>query len=146
NPSAPILVSRYYANAANCGFELTGEIYAAAVDGSGTIWRFAHNHDGGCYYSEGFAQFSNDGKWALFSSYWDGKLGADTSFGCQTRIDTFLIQLTPGGPSPTGPSDVPPAPTPPAPTPPAPTPPAPSGTPSGSVTRYEETSTTIAYG
>jgi hypothetical protein len=102
NPGAPIFVSRYYATAANCGFELTGEIYAAAVDGSGTIWRFAHNHDGGCYYSEGFAQVSNDGKWALFSSYWDGKLGADTSFGCQTRIDTFLIQLTPGDSSSTG--------------------------------------------
>jgi hypothetical protein len=94
NPGAPIFVSRYMANVANCAVELTGEIYAAAVDGSGTIYRFAHNHDGGCFYGQGFAQVSNDGNWALFSSYWDGKLGPDTAFGCQTRIDTFIIQLT----------------------------------------------------
>ncbi len=93
NASAPILVSRYMAKAPNCTFAWTGEIYAAAVDGSNTVWRFAHNHDGGCYYGEGFAQISNDGKWALFSSYWDGMLGTDTSFGCQTRIDTFIVEL-----------------------------------------------------
>jgi hypothetical protein len=58
------------------------------------VWRFAHNHNGGCYYGEGFAQISNDGNWALFSSYWDGTLGPDTAFGCQTRIDTFIIGLT----------------------------------------------------
>jgi hypothetical protein len=94
NPNAPILVSRYMSNAPNCAFAWTGEIYAAAVDGSNTVWRFAHNHDGGCYYGEGFAQISNDGNWALFSSYWDGTLGPDTSFGCETRIDTFILQLS----------------------------------------------------
>jgi hypothetical protein len=99
NPDAPILVSRYMSNAPNCAFAWTGEIYAAAVDGSNTVWRFAHNHDGGCYYGEGFAQISNDGKWALFSSYWDGMLDSDTSFGCQTRIDTFIVQLSNGGTS-----------------------------------------------
>jgi hypothetical protein len=97
NANAPILVSRYMATAPNCVFAWTGEIYAAAVDGSNTVWRFAHNHDGGCYYGEGFAQISNDGKWALFSSYWDGMLGSDTSFGCQNRIDTFIVQLWAGG-------------------------------------------------
>jgi uncharacterized membrane protein len=96
NPRAPIFVSRYYSNVANCAVELTGEIYAAAADGSGTIYRLAHNHDGGCYFGEGFAQVSNDGNWVLFSSYWDGTLGPDTSFGCQTRIDTFIIKLTAG--------------------------------------------------
>ncbi len=94
NANAPILVSRYMANTPGCAYAWTGEIYAAAVDGSNTVWRFAHNHDGGCYYGEGFAQISNDGKWALFSSYWDGTLGADASFGCQTRIDTFIVQLS----------------------------------------------------
>src|SRR5215510_2880585 len=78
-------------------FAWTGEIYAAAVDGSNTVWRFAHNHDGGCYYGTGFAQISNDGNWALFSSYWDRTLGPDTSFGCQTRIDTFIVELSGGG-------------------------------------------------
>lgn len=93
NPNAPVLSSRYMANSPNCSFTWTGEIVAAAVDGSNTVWRFAHNHDGGCYYGEGFAQISNDGNWALFSSYWDGTLGPDTAFGCQTRIDTFIVQL-----------------------------------------------------
>jgi hypothetical protein len=94
NPTAPILSSRYMANTPNCSFAWTGEIVAAAVDGSNTVWRFAHNHTGGCYYGEGFAQISNDGNWALFSSYWDGTLGPDLSFGCQTRIDTFIVNLT----------------------------------------------------
>jgi hypothetical protein len=97
NPNAPILSSRYMANAPNCSFTWTGEIVAAAVDGSNTVWRFAHNHNGGCYYGEGFAQISNDGQWALFSSYWDGQLGDDTdnTFGCSTRIDTFIVELVP---------------------------------------------------
>jgi len=93
NPNAPILVSRYFSNSPNCGYAWTGEIYAAAIDGSNTVWRFAHNHSGGCYYGEAFAQISNDGNWALFSSYWDGTLGSGSSFGCGTRIDTFIVQL-----------------------------------------------------
>ena len=95
NPNAPILTSRYTLST-NCNYAWTGEIDLAAVDGSNTVWRFAHNHNGGmsCYYAQSFAQMSNDGKWALFSSYWDGALGADTSFGCSTRIDTFLVDLT----------------------------------------------------
>jgi hypothetical protein len=94
NPNAPILTSRYTLST-NCNYTWTGEIDMAAVDGSNTVWRFAHNHNGGmnCYYAQSFAQISNDGKWALFSSYWDGTLGADTSFGCSTRIDTFLVDL-----------------------------------------------------
>jgi hypothetical protein len=94
NPGSPILISRYTI-VTPCQYAWTGEIDAAAVDGSNTVWRFAHNHNGGnvCYYAESFAQISNDGHWALFSSYWDGKLGADTSFGCSTRIDTFIVDL-----------------------------------------------------
>ena len=92
NPNAPILISRY-AGGTGCQFAWTGEIDAAAVDGSTTVWRFAHNHNSTCYYAESFAQISNDGHWALFSSYWDGTLGADTAFGCTTRIDTFVVDL-----------------------------------------------------
>ena len=97
NPNAPILISRYTIGS-SCRFAFTGEIDAAAVDGSNTVWRFAHNHNGGsaCYYAQSFAQISNDGHWALFSSYWDGALGADTSFGCATRIDTFIVELSHG--------------------------------------------------
>jgi len=104
NPNAPVLVSRYTV-VQPCSFAWSGEIIAAAVDGSNTVWRFAHNHStGSCYYGEGFAQISNDGKWALFSSYWDGQLGPDNSFGCGTRIDTFIVRLvSPSSPTaPTG--------------------------------------------
>src|SRR5262249_34518883 len=97
NPDAPILASRY----GSCQFAWAGEIIAIAVDGSDTVWRFAHNHNGGnvCYYADAFAQISNDGKWALFSSYWDGTLGPDTAFGCSTRIDTFIVELSPTAPA-----------------------------------------------
>ncbi len=103
NSNAPILASRYTI-VTPCQYAWAGEIVAAAVDGSNIVWRFAHNHDGGnvCYYAEAFAQISNDGHWALFSSYWDGSLGPDTSFGCSTRIDTFIVDLLGGG----GSSDV----------------------------------------
>src|SRR5215831_1176391 len=94
NPNAPILISRY--GPSSCyQYAWSGEINAAAVDGSNTVWRFAHNHNAGfsCYYGQAFAQISSDGRWALFSSYWDGTLGADTSFGCSKRIDTFIVDL-----------------------------------------------------
>src|SRR5215468_3042354 len=106
NPDAPILSSRY----GSCPFPWAGEIIAIAVDGSNTVWRFAHNHNGGnkCYYAQSFAQISNDGRWALFSSYWDGKLGADTSFGCSTRIDTFIVDLLSAGSSSSPPTGTPP--------------------------------------
>jgi len=93
NPNAPILISRY--GGSSCyQYAWTGEIDAAAVDGSNTVWRFAHSHNSGCYYAEGFAQISNDGMWALFSSPWGGTLGSDTAFGCSNRIDTFIVDLT----------------------------------------------------
>src|SRR5205085_10123455 len=95
NPAAPLLVSRYTLVSA-CQYGWSGEIDLVATDTSNTVWRVAHNHNGGtqCFYAESFAQISPDGKWALFSSYWDGTLGADTAFGCSTRIDTFLVDLT----------------------------------------------------
>jgi hypothetical protein len=95
NPNAPILISRY--GGSSCyQYAWAGEIDAAAVDGSNTVWRFAHTHNSGnsCYYGQAFAQISNDGRWALFSSPWDGTLGSDTAFGCSNRIDTFIVDLT----------------------------------------------------
>jgi hypothetical protein len=110
NPNAPILSSRY-GGGSGCTYAWTGEISAIAVDGSNTVWRFAHNHTNlsGCYYGEGFAQISNDGKWALFSSYWDGTLGSDTAFGCSNRIDTFVVSLTGTGSSGSGTTTPPPS-------------------------------------
>ena len=94
NPNAPILVSRY-SPILPCNYAWSGEIILAATDGSGKVWRVAHNHGASnCFYGQAFAQISGDGKWALFSSYWDGTLGPDTAFGCTSRIDTFLVDLT----------------------------------------------------
>ena len=99
NSNAPLFISRFIV-VPPCQFAWSGELIAAAVDGSNTVWRFAHNHaTASCYYGQGFAQISNDGRWALFSSYWDGGLGPDTSFGCSTRIDTFIVQLVVSSPS-----------------------------------------------
>lgn len=109
NPNAPILISRYGGSSSCYQYAWTGEINAAATDGSNTVWRFAHNHNtSSCYYGESFAQISNDGKWALFSSTWDGTLGSDTAFGCKNRIDTFIVDLT-GGSSNSGGTAPPPS-------------------------------------
>jgi hypothetical protein len=96
NPSAPILFSRYNITQPPQALPWIGEIIAAATDGSNIVWRFAHNHNGGTsFYAQSFAQISNDGRWALFSSYWDGKLGGSAGdFSVSTRIDTFIVELT----------------------------------------------------
>jgi hypothetical protein len=95
NPNAPVLFSRYNINTPPTALPWIGEIILAATDGSNTVWRFAHNHNGGnSFYGEAFAQISNDGRWALFSSYWDGTLGGSNGdFGLSTRIDTFIVEL-----------------------------------------------------
>ena len=102
NPNAPILFSRYNITKPPSPLPWYGEIIMAATDGSNTVWRFAHNHNGGgSFYGQSFAQISNDGRWALFSSYWDGTLGASTNndSGLSTRLDTFIVELVPIGPS-----------------------------------------------
>ncbi|HKY73498.1 MAG TPA: hypothetical protein VJL88_16370 [Nitrospira sp.] len=95
NPNAPILFSRYDIGTPPSKLPWIGEILLAATDGSNTVWRFAHNHNGGgSYYGSAFAQISNDGRWALFSSYWGGTLGASNGdFGLPTRLDTFIVEL-----------------------------------------------------
>jgi hypothetical protein len=95
NPNAPILFSRYDISAPPTTLPWMGEILLAATDGSNTVWRFAHNHNGGGgFYGCAFAQISNDGRWALFSSYWGGTLGASNGdFGMPTRLDTFVVEL-----------------------------------------------------
>jgi hypothetical protein len=95
NPNAPILFSRYDITGPPHELPWLGEIVGAATDGTNTVWRFAHNHNGGnSFYGQAFAQISNDGRWALFSSYWDGTLGGSNGdFGLSTRIDTFIVEL-----------------------------------------------------
>ncbi|HJT19428.1 MAG TPA: hypothetical protein VJ746_03095 [Nitrospira sp.] len=98
NAGAPVLFSRYSVSSPPTPLPWIGEVVAAATDGSNTVWRFAHNHNGsGAFYGQAFAQISNDGRWVLFSSYWDGTLGASSGdFGLATRIDTFIVELLPG--------------------------------------------------
>jgi hypothetical protein len=96
NLHAPVLFSRYNISTPPRPVPWYGEIIAAATDGSNRVWRFAHNHNGGLvnWMGQSFAQISNDGRWALFSSPWDGKLGsAAGDFGYPTRIDTFIVEL-----------------------------------------------------
>ena len=97
NPQAPVLFSRYNISRPPTPVPWYGEIILAATDGSNTVWRFAHNHNGGLvgsYTGESFAQISNDGRWALFSSPWDGTLGGSLGdFDYPTRIDTFIVEL-----------------------------------------------------
>jgi len=47
------------------------------------------------FYGQSFAQISPDGHWAIFSSYWDGKLAASSAgFSVNgTRTDTFIVEL-----------------------------------------------------
>jgi len=107
NAQAPVLFSRYNIVAPPSPLTWYGEIIAAATDGTNTVWRFAHNHNGGLvgFSGQSFAQISNDGRWALFSSYWDGTLGAAAGdFGFSKRIDTFIVDLlTPASPPPSPP-------------------------------------------
>ncbi|HEV3215230.1 MAG TPA: LamG-like jellyroll fold domain-containing protein [Vicinamibacterales bacterium] len=101
NPNAPVLFSRY-GDTSPSWLPWLLEIVLAATDGSNTVWRVAHSHGdpAGCYYAEGFAQISNDGNWALFSSYWGGTLGSESGgFGCGSRIDTFIVKLSSAGTS-----------------------------------------------
>ena len=96
NPNAPVLFSRYNISRPPSPRLWYGEIIAAATDGSNKVWRFAHNHNGGLvnWVGQSFAQISNDGRWAVFSSPWDGTLGAAAGdFGYPTRIDTFIVEL-----------------------------------------------------
>lgn len=95
NPDAPILFSRYDITAPPSKLPWLGEIILAATDGSNTVWRFAHNHNGGnTFYGQAFSQISNDGRWALFSSYWGGTLGGSNGdFGLSSRLDTFIVEL-----------------------------------------------------
>lgn len=95
NPNAPVLFSRY--GTSSTWQAWMSEIDLAATDGSNTVWRIAHTYNsptGSCYYGDAFAQISNDGHWAIFSSPWGGALGGPGGFGCASRLDTFIVDLT----------------------------------------------------
>jgi hypothetical protein len=60
------------------------EVTMVAIDGSGTMWRFAHMYTRQSdFYAQGMANVSRDGKWAIFTSDWNAS----------GRDDVYLIQL-----------------------------------------------------
>lgn len=78
------------------------EIIALASDGSGKVWRFAHNYitaksqDFSVQYAIG--SVSQDGKFFIFSSDWMGTLGSETgtancTVGTNCRGDVFVVEL-----------------------------------------------------
>lgn len=100
NPDAPAIASRYTTTVPDFPKIWADEIIGVAVDGSNTVYRFAHNYAAYLkigYYGSAFAQVSNDGRRALFSSPWGGTLGdsPNSDFGSPQRIDTFIVELAP---------------------------------------------------
>jgi hypothetical protein len=84
------------------------EIFCAATSGKPRVWRFAHHHatgacnasakDGSCFNAIAIGDVSQDGKFFLFSSDWDWKLGSDHNApGCPSsgrcRVDAFIVEL-----------------------------------------------------
>lgn len=78
-----------------------GEILAIATDGSGTIWRFAHNRtdctqglggSGRCnFWATPRGNISQDGRFFAFTSNWECTLPIDTEGNC--RQDVFIVKL-----------------------------------------------------
>ena len=78
--------------------EITGE----APDGSGKVWRFAHNFITGrsqIFTTEyGIGSVSQDGRFFIFSSDWMGTLGSQSAaptctVGTDCRGDVFVVEL-----------------------------------------------------
>jgi hypothetical protein len=80
------------------------EIIAYATNGTGKVWRFAHNYstNNNSYdFSAGQAigSVSQDGKWFAWTSDWDGMLGKTDnvttacSIGTNCRGDVFMMAL-----------------------------------------------------
>lgn len=71
------------------------EIIAAATDGSGKVWRFAHHrslYDGTNFWDTPRGNVSPDGRMLLFTSNWERTLGQDPA-GSGFRQDVFIVEL-----------------------------------------------------
>jgi hypothetical protein len=70
------------------------EIIAVQTGGgsSATVWRFGHHRTSlVSFWDTPRANVSQDGRWALFTSNWEGTLGADPGGG--PREDVFMVEL-----------------------------------------------------
>jgi hypothetical protein len=72
-----------------------GEIFCIETDlDASTIWRFAHHRavwDPEYYWSEPFGNVSLDGRFFMFSSSWDGQVGANKNG--DPRTDVWIVKL-----------------------------------------------------
>jgi hypothetical protein len=64
------------------------EILAVRTDGEVvTVWRFAHHRSRYTkFWDSPRGNVSQDGRWFLFTSNWEGTLGTD-------RVDAFIVEL-----------------------------------------------------
>ena len=78
------------------------EIQGVAADGSGTVWRFAHNfitaQSQRFSTKYGIGSVSQDGKFFIFSSDWLGTVGSESgasgcTIGADCRGDVFVVEL-----------------------------------------------------
>jgi hypothetical protein len=98
NETNPMYVDTYptdgnYQDNTKPGYE---EVQMVAMDGSGTTYRFTHNRsdvslDGQYFYHTPRGNVTRDGKFAIFTSNWDGNLGTDN--GGYHRDDVFVVEL-----------------------------------------------------
>ncbi len=92
----PIVGSHYreVKNASKPWRALDDEIIAVATDGSGTVWRFAHHRSltDGDFWDTPRGNVSQDGRWYLFTSNWERKLGWD-KYDNHFRQDMFIVEL-----------------------------------------------------
>lgn len=72
-----------------------GEIFCIETDGqASTVWRFAHNRAvwvDPYFNTQPLGNMSNDGRYFLFTSGWDGQLGNDRSG--KPRSDIWILRL-----------------------------------------------------
>ena len=71
------------------------EIVAVATDGSGKVWRFAHNrsrvgHPNYNFWDTPRGNVSQDGRFFMFTSNWEDSLGKDKT---RDRDDVFIVKL-----------------------------------------------------
>jgi hypothetical protein len=77
------------------------EIVAAATDGSGTVWRFAHHRNLWASNTTNLplGNVSQNGGFFVFTSNWDNALGTDPSG--KKRTDVFIVRLGRSSTAPT---------------------------------------------
>jgi Big-like domain-containing protein len=91
----PVVISTYRLPADTTPWRAwDNEIVAVRTDGGvSTVWRFAHHRSRVAgFWDMPRGNVSQDGRWFLFTSNWDGTLGLDET-GTGPRDDAFVLEL-----------------------------------------------------